>query len=486
MKKAVFSVYLHESIPPRRYLMRKKVFILLVCLSLLCAPAAGAEFSDTLTALTAAADAGEAVDLLISLRADALGVSDKALSVLTQALSPLSLRLTVRGNDGAVSLFSDDETLYSFSAEGLTGAQEKTPLLPLTALKALFLDAAPILYDALAPTAVITEAEKSLSIKNVGYSKKQTVYTLDKDAANALLPTLHELLDAPLRQAVSNAPYREAFLAYLAAFTFTDQLTVKRMADQQGADIGVQITAKITDENADKRSLTLYGGYKEGTGAYLSFSCPAAKGNNGFKLVLALSLKRTQKQAALTLTADVTRRLANERYTLATDVSLKNKLTDGEAWSGEIKRAETVAGVKTTWTLTPDIRAENGALSGDIGLQKLVDKVLTARLTAHISLSKGGWDGFSDAAHHVSLTGLDDEGQEKALMPLMAGLSALISERFSALDETDRALLQSIFYTDLWMNGPSAALPENTPQKQMADSPGNQNEWTVTQEEEQP
>ena len=466
--------------------MRKKVFILLVCLSLLCAPAASAAFSDTLTALTASADAGDAVDLLISLRADALGVSDKALSVLTQALSPLSLRLTVRGNDGAVSLFSDDETLFSFSAEGLTDAQETSPLLPLTALKALFLDAVPILYDALAPTAVITEAEKSLSIKNVGYSKKQTIYTLDKDAANALLPTLHELLDAPLDQVLSNAPYREAFLAYFDAFTFADKLTVKRMADKQGADIGVQITAKITDENADKRSLTLYGGYIEGTGAYLSFSCPAVKGNNSFKLVLSMSLKRTQKQAALALTADVTRRLANERYTLATDVSLKNKLTDGEAWSGEIKRAETVAGVKTTWTITPDIKAENGMLSGDVELEKLTDKVLMARLTAHITLSKGNEDGFSSAAHHVSLTGLDEEGQTKALLPLAASLSALISEKFSALDETDRALLQSIFYTDLWMNGPSAALPENTPQKQMADSPGNQNEWTVTQEEEQP
>lgn len=439
--------------------MRKRLAAFFLCLTLALSCAARAEFSETLDALKTAYAAGSPVTARIAVSFDSLGGSDGTLAVVNEALSPLEATLTLSKDSEAVLLTDGGETLLSVAGEGM-GDAALSPLGAAETLLALYQDVLPIFYSELAQGGKTTEAVKSLSIKNVGYAKKQTVYTYTTEEAAALLPILHELLDGRLEELLANTPFREAFITYFNGMAFADKLVVKRFMDKDGNDMGVQATAKVVNaEGGDKRSVTLFGGYSAGTGAYLSFSCPAVKGDNSLKFVLSAAVKKTSKQATLTASVDVTRRVDKERYTLATDVSLKNKLTDGETWLGTVKRSESVNGVQTAYTVTPALVLKDGALSGTVKVEKTADKASVYKLTANVSLAPGAEDAFSSARTTLKLAGLTDEEREQALAPVVKQIEGALLARLAAMPEKERMLLLTLLRTDAWMNGPSVPVP---------------------------
>ncbi len=434
--------------------MKKRTFAVLLCAVLLCTACARAEFSETFSVLQAAYQAGTPVTLNAELTVDEMNLSDEAKALLSSLLAPLSLTLSIAPDKEAVALLDGGEAVLSLQGRGLAGSSAFTPFLQL---KSLFKDTLPLFYERLAQDTEGKESSKSLSIKNVGSVSRQIVYTCDRESAAALLPDLHTLLDAPLETLLTDAPYKDEFLTYWQNLGFAGTLTVKRYLDKDGADLGLQITVKAASADEDQRSVTLYGGYKEGKGAYLSFACPAVKGSNNFQYTLSSKFEETAQKNTWTLTSAVKRKADKKSYSVSAKVSLKNQIKDSEKITGTAETIETKDGVKTTATWTSDLQGDGAALSGTITLKKLNERATVYQMTAAVRLTQGSGESFNSDAETVDLTDLSEEERENALKPAVQKLTNAFIQKLSTLDEKSRSLLTHIFRTDAWMNG--AAVP---------------------------
>lgn len=433
--------------------MVKRLLALVLCLTLVCC-GAQASFLDAYDTLSAAYDAGETLRADLRFTLEDMEASDGGLAALKGMLEPLTLSLSLRGGEQALAILKEDETLFSLA--GILSEEEgKIP-----ALRRLFGEGLPILYDTLKEGGKTEEIKRSVSIKNVGSAGLQTVFTYTAEEANAILPTLHELLDPYASVLTAGEPYQEAFLAYLSAMSFSGKLTVKRFKSKDEADMGIQVTARVTD-GKDKRSITIFGGYAAGKGAYVSFACPATSGSNQFKTVFSYAVKNTTKQDTFTLTLDTTRRIGKDRYTKALDVSLKSK-PDGDERrvTGEAALSKTEGGIKKTWTLKPELTAKAEEISGTCTLTQTTDKLQNWQISVNGTLGKGDAAAFTGAEQALDLRKMNEEEQLKALAPARDRLLTLVAKYISALDEKEQSLLINLFRTDAWMNGPSVPVPK--------------------------
>ena len=450
--------------------MKKRAFVILLCAVLLCSACARAEFSETFSALQTAYEAGTPVTLNASLTIDEMNLSDESKELLSFLLAPLSLTLSVTPEKEAFSLKDGEETVVSLQGKELTSDSALSPFLQL---KSLFSDTLPLVYERLAQDAEVKESTKSLNIKNVGKAAKQIVYTYDKESAAALLPDLHTLLDAPLEALLKDTPYRDEFLAYWQNVGFAGTLTVKRYLDKEGADLGLQITVKVTNADEDKRSVTLYGGYQAGKGTYFSFACPAAKGNNNFQYTLSSKFEETAKKNTWTLSSAVKRKLDKKSYSVSTKLSLKNAVKDGEKITGTVETVETKDGVKTTTTWTPTLIKDDTGLSGTVTVKQLNERATVYQLTATVRLDTDDAEALQADGEMLDLTGLSEKEREAALKPAALKITTAFIKKLSTLDETQRSLLTHFFRTDAWMNGETVPVLETNESS---------DEWAVTED----
>ena len=437
--------------------MFKRLFALVLCLTLLCC-GAQASFLGAYDTLRQAYDAGGTVEMSMQATIDEMEASAGGLTAFKSLIEPMTLTLSLRGKEQALALKKEERTLLSLAGV-LTEGEGRIP-----ALQRLFSEGLPILYDTLAQGGKTQELKKSVSIKNVGSAGLQTVYEYTTDEANAALPTLKELLLPYAQVLTEGEPYQEAFLTYLSALSFTGKLTVKRFKSKDGADMGLQVTCRVTGDGKDKRAVTIFGGYQEGKGAYVSFACPAASGNNQFKTVLSYAVKNAAKQDTLTLTLDTTRRVDKDKYIKALDISLKSK-PDGETRrvTGSASLSTTVNGVKTVWTAEPDLNATADSIAGAVTVTQKTDKLQNLKITLNGSLQAGSADAFTGAETVLDLSGMTDAEALKALAPVRDKLLGILAEYVSGLSETDAALLTHLFRTDAWMNGPVVPADGGTP-----------------------
>ncbi len=240
------------------------------------------------------------------------------------------------------------------------------PLLPdpagaETALKNIAAEALPHLLPYEKPVKTAT------TIKNAGRGASQLVYALKKEeallfwqqAAPGLLPGLEALLKALL-------PWRADEISRdLGGLAPSGALTLKRILDKEGADLGLQLTGTLTLDDRNRR-LTLFGG-QSARGAYLSLKLPAARGQDTleFQLSLAFSEGRlkgdwrfkevTGKDAFSASGAIELRGLAEAEGECLTG-SLTAKTSRNR--NGERRRAD--------YTLKPDVRFTGAWLSGTL------------------------------------------------------------------------------------------------------------------------
>lgn len=125
--------------------------------------------------------------------------------------------------------------------------------------------------------------------KHVGQGASQLVYPLKKEdalafwqqAAPSLKPLLWQLYSAlGLSQDTS-------FKGFLDTCKPAGALTIKRILDREGTDLGLQITGRL-DINGQIRQLTFFGGWSA-AGLYLSLKLPAARGSDNLEFQLALT-----------------------------------------------------------------------------------------------------------------------------------------------------------------------------------------------------
>lgn len=378
----------------------KGLWLTLLCLLLLAASASAGIAS--LDALQNHVEVGGAYELSVSAQVkawpDITGASLEAAQTWLNG-KRLNLALEQEGaiHTGQAQLFSNDQAVLGFfTMEGPEGAgfqlmdangaaatryhsAEGLPPWQLLLGVDTFLpdwQHAQAALQAIADLALphLLEMEKpvktSTSIKNAGRGASQLVYAYKTAEAQALwdivapkaLPELDKVFAALFPQ------YAQAASQSLRTLEMKGALTIKRILDKDGKDLGLQITGTFALDGAN-RKLTLFFGQSD-TGAYLSFKLPATRGNDTLELQLSIPVEENE------LAADWRFKWVTGKDSLSTTgvIALKAKAAEaGETLSGSLTLKTRQSGSlsrNTEYTVKPALAFDGLALSGTLAFQQ--------------------------------------------------------------------------------------------------------------------
>ena len=433
---------------------------------------AATEFSP----LYAALSRGDGLHAEISGRLDALSpLSDASLQTVNAWLSRLSVFLDANAPgkmsaEGA-AVYMDGEKLFSvfiqrmeggtltaFSPSGgaywtdpdgkdaltlLAGDPMNWNLPSLAALPDLYARLASQLYPLLAERATPRVIQDSTSVKNALSSPYYENYAFKDSELNEIWPRVLDILLPAVREWLAVQPaWLRAAEGYLTTLTFSGDCRFKRLLDKNGGDMGMQFTGQITAQGLDKRKVTLFGGSTPGRGGYISLSLPAVKGKNSLKISFGARL--TEKDAVNTLTFEgaYSHTLDGVSASAEAEGTLKNALKNGgEQWSGKATLQTNSNGKKAAWTVTPDIRSRDGALSGTVTVQKKVGSAVKIKGEIQVLLSSAAGAAPVLAAATVDLRGMEEADARARVLGEMAPLSRVFLGLMTVLPEKEKTLL---------------------------------------------
>ncbi len=447
------------------------VFVILLS----CAPAM-AEFSPRYAKL-----GGDGLTLTLRVKAESLSPLSKAtLEKINEWLDGLALTVSAGKNSWAdLSLMGesvlradvqrkDGYTLTTFSPAGgsyLTAADASDALTLLcgseyewpdpSGFPAAYVKLAPQLYEKLASHVTPKKSKEGTSIKNASKAASSEIYTFSGDEMNEFWPRVLDTLLPAMEEALAGQPglYSKAE-ELLENITFSGECRFKRFFSKAGDDMGLQFTGNAALDD-DKRKVTLFYGFTPDKGGYLSFSAPAVKGKNNFKLTC--SVQMTGKNAVNTLAIEgaYTRTYDKKTVSGSLTANLKNTVkAEEEKWTGKVTVTRTENKVKSTWTLTPALVFDDEGLSGSVTLQKKEGNKNTVK--AVFDVKAGPYQGAIPpvAASAKDLRDASPESARSAVQGEMAPLVAALAELLQPLTEKERASILHDLRTDAWMNGP--------------------------------
>ena len=485
--------------------MRKfwKHALVWLCAAMVCFSCTGAlaEFSPRYAEL----EKGEGMTVSLTGSLDSLSpLSKQSAAIVNEWLSHLEV-LCSTGKSTQAELKQDGQTIYALSVQKQSGYTLTTffpsmgayltdpagkdalsllagsPDFPdLTALPKVYAALAPALYSKLAEFASPKLTKEPTSIKNAARSASYENYTLKGDALNDAWPQLLEAILPVLETALEDQPQWYARAEELLEnLEFSGECRFKRFLDKEGQDMGMQFTGHAA-QGEDKRKVTLFGGYTENKGGYLSLSLPAVSGKNNLKITLAQQLTSKNSVNTLGLEGTYTRTMNGKTVSASLDGTLKNSIKeDAEHWTGKMTLTRTENKIKSTWIFTPDLSFTGEGLAGKIGVQKKEGSKVTAKGTANIRLEAYRALTSPAAASAKDLRGLSEERARTAVMKELSPLSGAVAQLASALPEKDRTQLLHDLRTDEWMNGPVVPAAEQAaqPAQEQDDS------WVVEEEQ---
>lgn len=408
-------------------------------------------------------------ELFVAYRALADG--EDALMRLTMDGAPMIDVGLMRRPKHTITAFGRADGAYQAYLTG-EGRQDALSLLtgdarggvsPDALIKA-FLAAQPTLYTLLEGVVTPKTVKSSTSIKNSRASSQYIDYRLTADQMNATWAGIIDAMLPAFDKAMLAAPeaLREA-RALLARLEFSGECRFKRMLDKAGEDVGLQFTG-IAADGEDKRKVTVFGGYTEGEGMYVSLALPAVKGKNNFKLTV--SFKLTQGKSINKLVTDITYNNVYDGRTTTASLSstLNNKTTDGEVITGKVTLTVTKDKVKTVYTLTPELTAQNGELTGVVAFTRKTagDTDRAGEMMLTLSRAETPVDLSAGIAQTLDFTSMSDEAAISSLATEKGLLLANLVRLIATLPEEQRTLLTHELRTDAWMNAPSVSAPEST------------------------
>lgn len=463
---------------------RVRIFTLLVAAVLwLSCPGALAEFSPRYEQLFA----GDHMTLEISGQLNSLStLSSRSLEIVNGWLEGLTLRVSAGKNDAMavlkngerlISAFVERQAGYTLTAfqpsggayltnpdgpDALQLIAGETPALPdLTVLPALYGKAAPAMYAALENYVTPKKMREHTSIKNANASTSYMNYLFPDGKLNEAWPEVLEAILPYVKEAFKAQPdLYEDVEGLLKALTFSDECRFKRFLDKEGNELGFQFTGKA-ERDGDKRKVTMYGGWTPDKGGYFSVNLAGVGSKNSMKG--SLSVKLTAKQNVTTLDADGSLdRVMNGRSTAYTlNAALKNEAgEEQEHWTGKISCSEKEHGIKSAWTLWPDMTFTENGLEGDVSVQRKTGSDVTLEAKVHALLTAGEAEGSFGIHSAKDLRGLTAEKARASALSEVAPLTGALAPLVAELNESERTLLLHELRTDAWMNGPSVPVPD--------------------------
>lgn len=496
-------------------------FLAALCASLLLfsSGSARAEFSPRLSALSP--ENGYHLDISVSLES-MNNVTDSTLALLQETLPRLVFSFGVRQNaqitqslaeirwnetDSLLSIYTQEQpdfTLTSFSPSGqsyltapsrpdalalLAGEEESFPLI--LNLPDLYARWAPSLYPLLSEYTEGKKSKTTTSIKNAAASAAFINYTLDEETMNAAWPRILDTLLPLLQDSLEAQPAEyQKIKAMLSSLQFSGSCRFKRFLDKQDGDMGLQFTGNA-GLGEDVRKVTLFGGYTPDKGGFVSLALPAVKGKDNFKISFTgkLTSKETKKeiQKTLTLEGSYTRTLDGKTDAFSLTGNLKNIIqhdSKDEAWSGKITMDAKQGNQKSTWTLTPEIKAHDSMLSGGIRAQKKEGNTQILKGALDIVLYYGAQMPKDNPGSALDLRLMTDAQAKAAVQGEATALFRALLSWLDTLPKETRALFTHDLRTDDWMNGPTVP-PAPEPSAEDVPRPGEENyesPWIVEEE----
>ena len=433
--------------------MRWKSMLALLCAILtLTQCALGA--SDTLEALNAADSLTVTVD---SWQFGQMTASEDGLRVLNAFLAPI--RATVElGGAARLAVLAGEKEIASLSLAGQDWP--KTDPLPFAALERVFTEALPALYDACLPEEGEPEPElRNVKVQNLPRSTQRTTLVIPAETFNAAQTAL-DTFRGSAAAVCAHLPHAAELTSWLDAMSAVSDMTLKRLMDDEGRPVAWQLTGDVTS-GGDRRKLTLYGGI-DGLNAYISLKLPARSGRNRLELTISLSDKVGKKKNTWSGTVSYKRAMNKDSYTAKDTVKLTNAHSEGEQITGSIKREVTADGIKTTWTLKPDLTGDVKTLRGQVELTKKYAQTQVWQTDVSVTVAVGAAPAAASDADPTAFA---------------ARLMGYLAEYMNGLSPRDQRQLTHMLRTDSWMNG--AAFPaENVPAKPENTDPNDENGGT--------
>ena len=502
----LFFVFIHESRKDVGYVRRSMRFFTLLTAAALWLSCTGAlaEFSPRFERLAA----GENTVLTVSGHLESLPpLGAQSLEIVNGWLDGLEFSASA-GQNTSIRIVKDGESLLSASVNRQAGytltafqpsgsayltdpagpdaltliTGEDFSLPDVTALPSLYRMAAPSLFAALEKYVTPKTVKEATSIKNASAAASYVNYLFQDGKLNEAWPDVLAVLLPLLRETLSDQPglYAEAE-GLLTALEFSGECRFKRFLDKEGNDLGLQFTGKAA-KDGDNRKVTLFGGYTEGKGGYVSLTLAGIGSKNSLKANFGVKLTAKKNVNTLTAEGSLDRVMDGKTTAYTLNASLKNEVKeDSEHWTGKITVTGTENKVKTTWTLTPDLIFDENGLEGDADVQRKTGSSVTLKARTHIRLTSAGEDTFPAAFSAKDLRGLTEERARMAVLSELAPLTGALISLTADLTESERTLLLHELRTDEWMNG--ASVPIQTTEKQPAAADADDS-WVVEEDEQ--
>ena len=420
----------------------------------------------------------------ITVRAQRGAGEEKGYALLTFDGIDVMEAQTFRNEDGAVTVFPGSGRAYRTEGGGFSFLESMTgddslPVLSPDWEQAFVSRLIPRFYEIVSGGVEETAEETgNVRVKNVGTSPLQTVYVLSADRANALWPGMTAFFAAGSSALLA---YRtmaaENAVKDMENLVFTGEITVTRLYDADGRDMGLKVTGRCRPGDGSERKLTLTFGFLQGSKLYFSLNMPSVKGSLSDRWELSAVRKATSSRVTYTLEGRVSRTDSRGTVSLDLDGSVKETLGEKGEISGKVTLSGRVYGIRKGWTVRPEIACGDNGAAGNIRLTVSTAGETDTDLTVLLSLAPCGDIKAADHSGETDMTALGEEERETLLAREVMPLLRVWLYRMETLTYEERESLAHILRNDSWMNGPVTAGPpeERTPDVQ-------DNEWSVEEE----
>ena len=310
------------------------------------------------------------------------------------------------------------------------------------------LAALPGFSGALIPTLQAYEKAEtsSATIRRVGKAASRLSYVLSAEEANAWWQqTLPALLPLWVKAAAGfPGAVREEGARLLSSLRFTGRLSIRRLMDRDGVEIGFQVTAGL-ELLGKARKLDFIAGHKADTGFYLSLKLPAARGRDSLEALVSLAFPAKEGARGIQGELSLNRVLDGDKRALAAKVDLTIAPEGGgERLGGEItfqRRDTGSAPLKRDYRLTPELLADGGSLAGSLQWVESEGKKVLRDLVLTLALAPGEAPDMPSAQAQVNLRQADERALTYAKQQATQALLPYLREKLLALPQATRLLV---------------------------------------------
>lgn len=331
------------------------------------------------------------------------------------------------------------------------------------------IDALPRLAQALTkglePYAAPQDAGSSL--RAAGRAESRVNYALSAQEANAWWQEALPELRAIWQEAARGLPadWRLAASEGMDSLRFTGKLTLRRLLDAQGQDLGFQAMAGL-EALGKAWKLDFTAGYREETGFYLALKLPAARGKDRVDALVSLAFSGKAGETLTKGDYSFSRVLEGDKELLSGKVNLA--LAGESRLRGEVTaQARRTGGspLKRDHSFVPDFAFSGGQASGSLRWTEREGKNTLRDLTLTLSIAPGASSGAAEPQAMVDLRQADGAARGYASRQAAQAMLPYLREKLLTLPQELRLLVLHDWGRVRRALGEAQAepLPENDP-----------------------